>query len=360
MTKKTSILKKKLRVACIGAGGIAGAHLTEYAKMDDVEIVALADPVFDSMSKKAEQYKIPSENCFTDYRKMLEKIKPDAVSVCSPNGAHEENTIAALKAGAHVIVEKPMAMNAIQAEKMIEIAKKLKRKLVIGFQYRYDGRTSFIRDAVDNGNFGKILYAKVQALRRRGIPNWGVFGRKELQGGGPMIDIGVHCLEMCHYAMGCPKPVAAIGNCYTYIGNKPSNIKCQWPNWDWKTYNVEDLAVGMIKFDNGAMLSIEASFAAHIERDVWNFSIMGTKSGAQWDPPMLFSDQNNHMLNITPSFVPSTGWGGIWQAKMRNFVEHCLYDKKTLSPAEDGLAVQKILDAIYESSSKGGKEVQIK
>ncbi len=352
--------EKKLRVACIGAGGIAGAHLTEYAKMKDVEIVGLADPVMDSMVKKAEQFKVPLDSCFTDYNEMLRKVKPDAVSVCSPNGAHEANTIAALEAGAHVLVEKPMAMNAAQSQKMIEIAKRVKRKLVIGFQFRYDGRSAFLREAVQNGTFGDILYARVQALRRRGIPNWGVFGRKDLQGGGPMIDIGVHCLEMCHFAMGSPKPVAAFGNCFTYIGNKPSTTKSSWPNWDWKTYTVEDLAVGMIRFENGAMLNIEAAFAAHIEKDVWNFGLMGTKAGGQWDPAMIFTDQNNHMVNMHPTYLPNPGWAGIWPPKMRNFVEHCLYDKPTMSPAEDGLMVQMMLDAIYESAAKGGKEVAIK
>ena len=361
MTKKNEKeAVRKLRVACIGAGGIAGAHLAEFAKMNDVEIVGLADPIMDCMIKKAEQFKIPLDNCFTCYNEMLAKIKPDAVSVCSPNGAHAANTIAALEAGAHVIVEKPMAMNAAEAQQMINAAKKAKRKLVIGFQQRYDGRSAFLREAVARGDFGSILYARVQALRRRGIPNWGVFGRKELQGGGPMIDIGVHALEMCHFVIGSPKPVAAVGNCFTYIGNKPSTVKCMWPNWDHKTYTVEDLAVGMIRFENGAMLNIEASFAAHIEKDVWNFSIMGSKAGGQWDPPMIFTDLNNYMSNISPNFIPDNGWGNIWPQKMRNFVEHCLYNKPSMSPAEDGLMVQKMLDSIYESAAKGGKEVAIK
>ncbi|MFZ4397320.1 MAG: Gfo/Idh/MocA family protein [Kiritimatiellia bacterium] len=184
MERAKSIQNRKLRVACIGAGGIAGAHMAEYAKMPDVAIVAMADPIAKVMTAKAEQFKIPAANCFTDCNKMLAEIRPDAVSVCSPNGAHAENTIAALKAGAHVIVEKPMAMNAKQAQQMIDAARKYHRKLVIGFQWRYDGKTAFLRQARDEGVFGDMLYARVHSLRRRGIPNWGVFGRKELQGGG--------------------------------------------------------------------------------------------------------------------------------------------------------------------------------
>jgi predicted dehydrogenase len=290
---------------------------------------------------------------------MLAKIKPDAVSVCSPNGAHAPNSIAALKAGAHVIVEKPMAMNAREAEAMIKAANAGGRKLVIGFQQRYDARSTFLREAVERGEFGKVLYARVQALRRRGIPNWGVFGRKELQGGGPMIDIGVHALEMCHFVMGSPRPVAAVGNCFTYIGDKRSDVRSAWANWDYKTYTVEDLAVGMIRFETGAMLTIEASFAAHIEKDVMGFNLMGTKAGGNWDPPAIFTDRGRHMVNETPAWLASSGWGAVWPHKMRNFVDHVLHGKPTMAPAEHGLMVQKMLDAIYASAAAGGKEVAI-
>jgi predicted dehydrogenase len=350
---------KKLRVAIIGAGGIAGAHLKEYAQIPGVELVGLADPKPDGMQRWSKEYKIPAEACFADYEEMLAKIKPDAVSVCSPNGAHAPNSIAALKAGAHVIVEKPMAMNAREAEAMIKAANAGGRKLVIGFQQRYDARSTFLREAVERGEFGKVLYARVQALRRRGIPNWGVFGRKELQGGGPMIDIGVHALEMCHFVMGSPRPVAAVGNCFTYIGDKRSDVRSAWANWDYKTYTVEDLAVGMIRFETGAMLTIEASFAAHIEKDVMGFNLMGTKAGGNWDPPAIFTDRGRHMVNETPAWLASSGWGAVWPHKMRNFVDHVLHGKPTMAPAEHGLMVQKMLDAIYASAAAGGKEVAI-
>ena len=212
--------KKKLRVAFIGAGGIAGTHMREYAKMEDVEMVAMADILTAGMERLGSEYGIP--DAFTEYREMLRKIKPDAVSVCTPNGLHAETTIAALRAGADVLVEKPLAMSVREGQRMLETARKAKRKLVIGFQQRFDPKAQFVKNAVDSGKMGKVLYGRVQALRRRGIPNWGVFGRKDLQGGGPLIDIGVHVLEVTHYVMGSPKPVAASGNVYTYLGNKKS------------------------------------------------------------------------------------------------------------------------------------------
>ena len=171
-----------------------------------------------------------------------------------------------------------------------------------------------------------------------------------------MIDIGVHALEMTHFVMGSPKPVAASGSTYTYLGDKKTDVVSQWPNWDYKTYTVEDLAVGMIRFENGATLNLEASFAAHIEKDAWNSTIMGEKGGASWDPPGLFSDENNYMVNTEPNWLPNSDAFG---AKMRNFVDHVLHNRPTMAPGEHGLMVQKMLDGIYESAAKG-KEVAIK
>ncbi|MFA9477345.1 Gfo/Idh/MocA family protein [Phycisphaerales bacterium AB-hyl4] len=350
---------KKLRIAFIGAGGIAGAHLRALAKLDDVEVVAMADVAEAGMKKHAEEYGIPSDRCYTDYQEMLDKVEPDAVSVCTPNGLHAPNSIAALKAGAHVFVEKPMAMNAEEARQMIDVAKSVDRKLVIGFQYRFAGKTQFLKRAADDGLFGKIMFGRVQALRRRGIPNWGVFGRKDLQGGGPMIDIGVHMLEMCHYTMGSPRPVAAVGMTDTYLGNKPSEVSSRWPGWDHKTYTVEDFACGHIRFENGEVIHIESMFAGHIEQDVMDFQLMGHKGGAVWSESRVFTDQNGHMVDIKPNYLESSDFPYMFDRKMRDFVDHVLYNKPSMAPAEHGLRVQQMLDGIYRSAEQGGKEVAI-
>lgn len=328
--------------------------------MEDVQVVALADPSEEAMKTRAEEYGIDTNHLYTDYKQMLETVKPDAVDICTPNGFHAPASIAASQAGAHVIVEKPMAMTDIEAGEMIEAAKKADKKLVIGFQYRYDPKTKFLKQAADEGCFGKPVFARVQALRRRGIPNWGVFGRKDLQGGGPMIDIGVHMLEMAHFVMGSPKPVAAVGMTSTYLGDKPSNIASVWPNWDYKTYTVEDVAIGHIRFETGAVLHIEAMFAGHIEKDVLDFQIMGEKGGCTWAQPKIFTDQDGHMVNTEPAFLGESSFPIMFKAKLRNFVDHVLYDQPSYSPAEDGLMVQQMLSGIYRSAEQGGVEVEIK
>jgi predicted dehydrogenase len=352
--------KKKLRYACIGAGGIAGAHLTPLSKREDVQIVALADPFPSKKQEYAEKFNIPAGGLYEDYEKMLKEVQPDAVSVCSPNGMHAQNTIAALKAGADVIIEKPMAATVKEAQAMVDLAEKLGRKLVIGFQYRFSPRVTFIKNAIDAGQLGNVLFGRVQALRRRGIPNWGVFGQKDKQGGGGLIDIGVHVLEMCHYAMGEPTPVAATGNCWTYLGNKKSNIVSAWPNWDHKTYTVEDLAIGSIRFDNGAIVHVEAGFVAQMEpMGVWNFQLMGEKGGVNYDPVTLSRDDLGHMVNTTPAWTPADGFGDNFNYKMNAFVEHVLHDQPTIAPATAGLNIQKMLEGIYRSAQQGGKEVAI-
>jgi predicted dehydrogenase len=348
----------KLRVAIIGCGGISETHIRALQTFPEVELVAGVDLKSDRLKLMEEKYGFT--NLHTDWKRMLKEVKPDAVLVCTPNGVHSQPTMDALNAGSHVLVEKPMAMNPAECQKMIDVAKKNKKKLVVGFQYRYHPNTDFVRRAADDGRFGNVMFVKCQALRRRGIPNWGVFGQKKLQGGGPMIDIGVHVIEMAHYVMGSPNPVAASGNTWTYMGNKKSDVVSQWPKWDYKTYTVEDLAIGQIRFDNGAILQIEAMFAGHIEKDVWNFTLMGDKGGCQWDPPTLFTDRAGTMTNESPAFVGSkTDFPFLFSLKLRNFVDGCLLNTPLRAPGEAGLAVQKMLDGVYRAAA-AGKEVTIK
>jgi len=345
---------KTFKVGFIGAGGIAHTHATNYKKVDGVEIVAAADVSDKALGKFKEAF--TGVKTYPDYKVMLAKHPEiDAVSVCTPNGLHAQNSIDALNAGKHVLVEKPMAMNAKEGQAMIDAARKNDKQLIVAFQYRFEPKSRLIRRQVDEGRFGTIMYARAQALRRRGIPNWGVFGRKDLQGGGPMIDIGVHIIEATHYMMGAPRPVAAFGNTWTFMGNQPSDVLSMWPNWDHKTYTVEDFAVGMIRFETGAMLAIEASFVAHIEKDIFNCNLFGEKAGANWEAAQIYRDDAGYMFNTTAAYVGSWDHFGY---KIKHFVEVCQGLRPNEAPAEHGLMVQKMLDGIYASSA-AGKEVNI-
>lgn len=345
---------KPFKVGFIGAGAIALKHMAHLVKLPGVEVVCASDINQKSLDLLKQTYNVA--NLYTDHEKML-KAHPevDAVDICTPNKLHAPCTIAALEAGKHVMVEKPMAMNSAEAQAMLDASKKAKKQLIIGFQFRFDPRTQVIRDQISRGAFGKILYVRAQWLRRRGIPNWGVFGRKDLQGGGPMIDIGVHVIETAHSLIGAPAPVSVTGNTWTFHGNKPSDIASQWPGWDHKTYDVEDLAVGMVRFATGTMLTVEVSFVTHIERDIWNIQVLGEKGGATWEPVQVFADHNGYMMNMTPSFVPIYD---VWDYKMKHFVEVCRDGRANEAPGEHGLMIQKILDGVY-SSAAAGREIAI-
>ena len=356
--KKVRRTQRKIRWAFIGCGGISQAHISAIKEIPEIEIVGGSDLLVDRLEKFTEL--TGCKAVYTDYKKMLAALKPDAVDVCTPNGVHMPATIAALNAGCHVITEKPMAMNPDECEAMIAAAKKNGKLLCCGFQMRYHPYCTLFRKALEAGDIGDILYAKVHALRRRGVPNWGVFGQKALQGGGPMIDIGVHMIEGAHYCMGAPKPVAASGNCWTFLGDRKSEVFSIWPNWDYKTYTVEDLAVGQVRFANGALMQIESSFCTHIAEDVNYFEIQGTKGGFNFKTGELYTDHAGAMYNCHPAFIPSVEFGAFFVAKLKNFADAILKGTPLTSPAEDGYTVQKIIDGIYRSAALKGKEVAIR
>lgn len=343
--------ERKLRWAFIGCGGICTTHINAIGKIPEIEIVAGCD--IKEERRKLMQDKYGIKAVYEKWDDMLAEIKPDVVDVCTPNGVHMPAAVAASNAGCHVITEKPMAMDPAECQKMIDAAKANNKLLAVGFQFRYHPRSEMFVRAREAGDIGDIMFVKCQALRRRGIPNWGVFGQKALQGGGPMIDIGVHIMESAHYCMGEPRPVAASGNCWTYIGDKPSQVLSAWPGWDWKTFTVEDLAIGQIRFDNGAIMQVESSFSAHIEKDVFNFQIMGTKGGFNWEAGTLFTDHAGTMVNSSAAFLPNTDFGGLFVAKLKNFVSGCLNGTPLRAPGEAGLAVQKMIDGIYRSAAVG-------
>ena len=349
-------MSDKVRVGFVGAGGIAGTHINWLKPVEGVEVIALSDVRDGAPENLIKAHNLDGAKVFKDYKQMLKMDDIDAVSVCTPNWMHKQPTINALNAGKHVIVEKPMAMNAKDSQAMVDAAKAAGKILTIGFQHRFRPGPQFVRRAVAEGQLGDVIYCRAHALRRRGIPSWGVFGQKKLQGGGPLIDIGVHILEMSLYVMGMPKPVAASASCYTYLGNKKPEATAAWGDWDYKTYDVEDLACGFVRFDNGATLSIESSFAAHIEKDVFAATVMGTKGGAAIDgTARLFTDVSGKMVNVNPTVFEKDEAFGV---KMRSWIE-AIRGGENKAPGEHGVAVQKVLDALYRSAEKG-KEVAIK
>ncbi len=353
----------RLRVAFIGTGGICVKHLDAYSRLPEFEVVASCDIKPERNAWFVQQPGMQNVRTYLDYNEMLKKEKLDVVDVCTPNGVHAEATIAALKAGCHVMVEKPMGMNPEECAKMCAAAKKAGKILGVGFQFRYNSSTQMCRRAFDAGVLGDVLVVKVQAMRRRGVPNWGVFGQKELQGGGPMIDIGVHMIECSHYAVGQPVPVAATGMTWTYLGDKPSQVVGCWPNWDYKNSTVEDLCVGQVRFANGMLMQIESAFCSHIETNEYlNWQVLGTKGGFDFKNATLYHDLAGTMVNSKAGWLPTQEdtYPNMFYHKLKAFGDAIRFGKPLTANGEEGLAVQKIINGLYSSAEQGGKEFLIK
>ena len=288
---------------------------------------------------------------------MLALKELDAVSVCTWNSAHAECAIAALRAGKHVLCEKPMALNTAQAQEMEKAAKENDKLLMIGFVRRFGNDCAVLKDFIDNGSFGEIYYAKAQYLRRKGCPG-GWFGDKSRSGGGPLIDLGVHVIDLCRYLMGGPQPVSVYGATFNKLGDR-RHIK------DARGYSstvvskddifdVEDMATALIRFDNGAVLSVEASFSLNIEKDVGNIELFGTKAGCKLDPELtIFTDMNDYLANVKLAQSTALSFDGLFDNEINHFVECIETGKPCRNPAQDGVTLMKILDGIYESARTG-------
>lgn len=352
----------KLKMAVIGTGGISNEHIRGYINNPDTELYAFCDINAERVKAMAEQYGVPLERTFTDKDEMLKALPEiDAVSVCTWNSAHAECTIAALNAGKHVLCEKPMAMNAEEAKAMLEAAKRNNKMLMIGFVRRHGNDCDVIRENVDAGTFGELYYAKATYLRRNGNPG-GWFGDKSRSGGGPLIDLGVHVIDLVRFIFGNPKPVSVYGVTFRKLFNRP-NV---YGGKAWKAASageqdicdVEDLASALIRFDNGAVLSVEAAFSLNIKKDEGNIELFGTKAGAKLDPNVeIFTELNNRMVNIGFAQETALSFNGLFQKEIDNYVDALLGRAECLAPAEDGVEMMKILDAVYESARTGHEVV---
>jgi len=334
--------KKKLKVGIIGVGGISGMHYRGYDKCEDAELWAICDIKPDVLKAKSERYGVPAERCFLDHRELLKLKEVDAVSVCTPNKSHHEITVNALKAGKHVLCEKPIAMNAREGKRMVD----------------------YVKGLVDDGTLGDIYYARCRAVRRRGVPSWGVFGRLDENGGGALLDIGVHMIDLTWYVMGKPHPVSVTGQNYHTIGNTPGHWG-MFGQWDHETYTVEDFTSGYVRFANGATMSLECSFVANLDADNENFHVVGTKGGAGIGPLNVQLEVGGHICDATPHDLIIVDLHGkpaklaTHELEVMHFVDCVLHKKPTRVPGHEILWIQKIIDGLYKSA-KTGKEVAIK
>lgn len=351
-------MAKTLKIGLIGTGGIAqSCHIPGYQSMpDDCEIVWACDVNGETAQKVASEHGIARVT--GNYQDVLADPEVDAVSITTPNKYHMQPTIDALMAGKHVLCEKPLAMNADEARKMCRAAKDSGKILQVALQMRFGGPGRFMRDYIDNGHMGDIYYSRAQALRRRGVPAWGVFIDKEQQGGGPLIDIGVHVLDFTLFMMGYPKPVSASGRCWDVLGKNPELFN-YWGDYDREKFTVEDMAVGFIRFEGGQVVILESSFMSNVEKEVFQTTLMGTKSGAvvkAWgdEPVKIFTEKDRQLFDMTPVNIPDVK--SAHTAEVQAFVKAIQNGEPSPVPGENGLILNAIFDALYKSTDTGKEE----
>lgn len=344
----------RLRVGIIGLG-IGRMHIDGWRQHPHVDVVAIADSDATRLAQVGSSHGIEAR--YTDALAMLAAEQLDVVSVCVPNKFHLPLTLAALQAGCHVLCEKPMALSAAEGRQMLDAAQAAGKRLMINFSYRFSAQSRALKAQVDAGFFGDFYFGRTVWHRRRGMPGFGGwFGQKALAGGGPLIDLGVHRLDLALWLMGYPKPTWVMGNTYDPIARAAAAAS-------GKAFDVEDLAAGFIRFDNGATLVLEASWAANIrEAELMETRLLGTKAGLlqhnvgegyDFDAHMFYEQGGAQFdLRLHPT-------GAVGLSAMHDYAQAILTDTPHPAPGEEGLIVMEILDAVYESA-RTGAPVQIK
>lgn len=351
----------KLNIGLIGAGGIARtAHARALSSLtDEIRVTAVADVAFKAAQKLAQEWQV--EHVFEDYRELVQLKEVDAVLITVPNFLHAQVAIDAMEADKHVLCEKPMAMNGAEAERMARAQKVTGKTLMLALNNRFRRDVQYLKAYSKAGELGEIYYAKCGWMRRAGIPGWGGwFTTGSRSGGGPLIDIGVHMLDLALYLMGNPKPVSVVGSTYTKFGNNnQAGSRVLGITNPQGIFDVEDLATAFIRLENGATLTLDVSWAANIEKEKVFLDFIGTKGGASLENERgisIYTEKYAILEDIHPQvkFDDVEARTEMW----RHFL-HCVRTgEQPITSPEQGMFINKILDAIYESSQTG-REVLI-
>ncbi|MGI5932284.1 MAG: Gfo/Idh/MocA family protein [Eubacterium sp.] len=364
----------KSKIGIIGCGGIANQkHFPALKNNKDLaEITAFCDIIVERAEKASKEFGTPDAKVYADYRELLADPAVEIVHVCTPNVSHSEITIAAFEAGKHVYCEKPMSHSTAEAEKMVAAWKKSGKQFTVGYQNRFRPEVQNLHAACAAGDLGDIYYGKAHAVRRRGVPTWGVFMDKAQQGGGPLIDIGTHALDITLWCMNNYEVESVSGSVFYKLGSLPQATEGNlFGPWDPETFEVEDSAMGFVKMKNGATISLEASWALNIlESREASTTLCGTEAGAEIHSGMSYSQneliynrgRNGQLMEETLSPVGGVayfGGGGGEEGTIdcRQWITAVQNGTEPLVKPEEALTVTRVLDAIYQSA-KEKKEVR--
>ena len=355
-------MDRYVNVGIIGCGGIANnKHMPSLHQIPNVRMVAFCDIILDKAMDAAKKFGTPGAKAYTDYKELLKDPNIEVVHVLTPNREHADITVDALYAGKHVMCEKPMAKCAADAQRMYDAAVATGKKLTIGYQHRKKPQAQYAKQLIDRGDLGEIYYANCLATRRRGTPNWGVFLNEEEQGGGPIIDIATHSLDLTLYLMNNYEPRMVVGKTHKKLEH-PEAGNC-WGDNGVSTTPLEEAACAMIVMKNGATIMLETSWALNISEPIAEGScvLCGSKAG-------LEIKNNNLRINkvelgrqvVTDVDVSAGGvafYDGVQTTPQLteavDWIDSIVHDHDPIVLPREALVVSQILEAIYESSRTG-------
>lgn len=351
--------EKKLRIGLIGLGTMANNLGDAVKQGEGMELYALCTRNPDKLARCAARWGV--ERTYTDYHDLLADESVDAVIVAAPNYLHAEMTEAALRAGKHVFCEKPPALCAADAKRMMETAEACGKLLMYGLVFRFSQKHAFIRDLRDQGLFGSFYYGKAGIVRRCGAPG-GWFGQKALAGGGPLMDLGPHIIDLAMLTMGNFEPVSVFARTFRRVENL-DHIKCyggyQAAEQSAAESDVEELASIVINGKNGACLLVETSNVSHIQSDGFYMSLLGTKGGVEIDPKIKISTAlGGYLMDMTPVInCDEFDYGQGVVEEIQHFAD-CIAGKcDCIAPAEAGYTLMRIIEAAYRSAESGQVEL---
>jgi len=352
-------MDQTIRVGVVGLGFAGNVHTMAYKKIPGVEVVALAGLEEDRLQLMGKEYSIP--NLYSRWEDLVARSDLDAVSVCTPNYLHAPVAIAALESGKHVLCEKPLARNTEEAQSMVDAALRNRRVLQTAFNHRQRGDIMILKQYIDSGTLGKIYYAKGYWMRRQGIPGLGSwFTSKELSGGGPLIDLGVHVLDQLMFLLGEPEITTVSASTYAEFGPRGRGVRRSGLQkmFVGADFDVEDLATAFMRTEDGATVCLEASWAVQADYDDdFGLDLYGTEGGAQmrvkrygWqDTLRIFTDHGDVPVTITPQTWQGTGH----QAVVENFIDAIRSGNWSAHAGHEGLRRVQIVEACYKSALEG-------
>ena len=344
-------MKQVLNIGVIGVGTIGKHHLQGYTDNSKARVVAISD--INTAVAKSVASDFGVKKFFKDYRDLLDLSRVDAVSVCTPPFAHAKITCDAAKAGKHVLCEKPMAMNANEAERMVRACHEAGVKLgVCSSRSRFNVAVESAREYFQSGKLGKVYYVRSSSFRRRGRPGLDIlkeskwFLDSSKAGGGSLIDIGCYDLDAILYILGSPQPVSVSAMTFRGVGDQPTSDVI---------HDVEEHASLMVRFKDGLVATVDTAWASNMDRGE-GIVLFGTTGGLKVEGFTFYTEQEGKQVAIQVDLP------GQWRERFKfidDFLIACLEDKSPKTPGEDGLKVMQIISMAYLSAELG-REVTLK